>query len=68
MASLKYGTIKWERRGNQVQETWQQGTVYEELKAKELALQENEKLILGLKNELKSRRRKVVMNDMLIVC
>lgn len=31
-ACLKYGTVKWERHGNAVQETWQQGSVFEELK------------------------------------
>ncbi len=57
MKSLRYGTVKWERHANQVQEMWHQGTVYEELRSKETALLEDEKNVMGLRNDLKARKK-----------
>ena len=57
MNSLRLGTLKWERHGNQVQEMWQQGTIYEELKLKEAALMVEETTMTALRAETKQKKR-----------
>lgn len=52
-ACLKYGTVKWDRSGNVVKEVWQNGSAFEELKAQETELAEEEKSLLAFKADIK---------------